>query len=166
MAMDEKAALNAGKVFLWMLVAFGSWLIWTGMEEPGKNPRAHWKTVFGRVTETAKKEAWTDSTGQHLVGPKGFDITIKYRYEADGESYWGASTYYDPSSLAVPKYGTGERLMVYYDPDSPVRSSLLSGDEMVVTKEMKSANVISGTLILLSGLFFQVMLRMKTSKKY
>lgn len=164
MAMDEKAALNGGKVFLWMLVLFGGWLIWSGMGEAGKNPRAHWKSVFGEVTETSRKEAWSDSSGQRLVGPVGFDISIGYRYVADGGSYWGVSTYYDGHINPAPKYGAGERVLVYYDPASPGQSSLLNGDELVVTEEMKNANVISGTLILFSGLFFLVLLRLKGAK--
>jgi len=165
MTMDDKSALNGGKAFLWMLVIFGGWLIWSGMGETGKNPRAHWKNVYGEITDTSKKEAWSDSSGQKYVGPIGFDITIGYSYAVDGVSYAGVSTYYDGGINPEPKYRIHERVLVYYEPDSPGRSSLFTGYELVVTKEMKSANVISGTLILLSGLFFLILLRLKEAKQ-
>jgi len=161
MAMDERSALKGGKAFLWMLVLFGSWLVWSGLGEPGKNPRAHWKNVNGEVTAVSKKRAWSDSSGQRLVGRAGFDISTTYTYTVEGVSYSGVFTYYDGHMIPEPRYSVNERVVVYYDPGSPVSSSLLPGDELVVTKEMKGANVFSGTLIIFFGVFFLILIRLK-----
>lgn len=164
MKRNDPASLTAGKAFLWMVVAFGAWLIWSGMGEAGKNPRAHWKAVEGEVIGTSMQKAWSDSSGQRLVGPVGFDVSIRYVYAVNGAAYEGVWTYYDPGLDPVPSHRAGERVAVYYPPDAPRESSLSDGYDLVVTRDMQKARVFSGAACLLSGLFFLVLLRLKAAK--
>jgi hypothetical protein len=150
-----------GKIFLWLLLLIGIWMIWSGRGGETVNPRKDWKTTTGRVLAVQKVEPMTDITGKRFTGPKGWDFRVSYSFQVDGKHFRGSYSYHDPVELPEPRYEENDRTTVYYDPKSPVHSSLDSGYGLTVTKEMKRARVFSGAVMVVAALFFLVLLKRK-----
>lgn len=129
---------------------------------------AQWDSVKGVVLESSIEKIAQTASQQGALGDRSVDykINIKYKYRVGGADYIGKTVIAGMPNVAgskkdgediVKAYPGGGDAVIYYNPQSPSESALITG------KSVSMAGFVAIAIIILaaSGIIFGLLYAMK-----